>query len=149
MVKPPKGVWWISTHSLVCRWSRVLRLVILGEQTCILIGQNGSVGDSIIAQQTQTRCFRIPAVKSHMSCDLIGALKFLSLAQGMCPYSPDPFSLPARGWGLGTGLECQRKPGPQLASSPGHFELFNVHEKNGRAWYATARDHPNHEVKRI
>ena len=48
----------------VCRWSRILQLVILAEQTCILIGQNGSVGDSIIAQLAQI-------------CAMIGASKFL------------------------------------------------------------------------
>ena len=35
--------------------------------------------------------------------DLIGALKFLSLAQGWCPNSPDSFSL-LEDWGLGTSL---------------------------------------------
>ena len=31
----------------------------------------------------------------------------------------------------------------------GHFQLFNIHDKSGRAWYATAHDHPNHEVRYI
>ena len=34
-----------------------------------------------------------------------------------------------------------------LALSPGHSQLFNVHEKSGRDWYAMACDHPNHKVK--
>ena len=60
------------------------------EQACILIGQDASVGDSInCIARIDLHCdwsFQIPVVNSHM-------LKFLSMAQGLCPYTPDPFSL--------------------------------------------------------
>ena len=36
---------------------------------------------------------------------------------------------------------------PMVVNSIVHSQLFNVHEKSGSAWYAIARDHPNHEVR--
>ena len=77
-----------------------MRFVIVAGQTYILIGQNTSVGDSVnYITRTDLHCdwsFQIPAV-NRQSCDLIGILKFLSLAQGLCPYTPDPFFLGGSG----------------------------------------------------
>ena len=53
--------------------------------------------------------FQIPVVSGHMpliELRLIGTLKFLFLAQGLCPYTPDPF--PLRSQRVGSGNETIR-----------------------------------------
>ena len=57
--------------SLVCRWDHVVWFAIAAEQTCILIGQNTSMGDSInCIARIDLHCdwsFQIPVVNSHMT----------------------------------------------------------------------------------